>query len=69
MTGLTKVIGNPRELETNTNEPEYFNRVCDLSIPMEDTNEFTKHNAKNIQSAAKSESTIVSGNNSAQKDP
>ena len=69
MTGLTKVIGNPRELETNINEPEYFNRVCDLSISMEDTNEFNEYNTKNMQSAAKSESTIVSSNNPDEKEP
>jgi hypothetical protein len=38
-TGLTEIIGNPREYEKNQEEPQYFERDHDLSIPLGETNE------------------------------
>ncbi len=33
-TGLTKTIGNPRDLSKNLEDPEYFNKEnIDLTIP------------------------------------
>lgn len=39
-TGLTEVIGKPREYEKNLEECNYFERDHDLSIPLAETNEF-----------------------------
>lgn len=36
-TGLTKTIGNPKELEKNNAEPEVFDSKIDISIPIEET--------------------------------
>lgn len=40
--GLTKVLGKPRDLEKNLEDPKYFNENFDISIPIEDTNEYAK---------------------------
>lgn len=32
--GLTKAIGQPRELEKNLDDPSYFEREVDLSLPV-----------------------------------
>lgn len=38
-TGLTKLIGEPRDLETNLANAQYFEKDIDLSIPLEQTKE------------------------------
>lgn len=39
-TGLSEVIGQPREYERNQEEPSFFDRNLDLSIPLSETNEY-----------------------------
>jgi hypothetical protein len=39
-TGLTKVLGKPRDLEKNLEDAKYFDENVDVTIPLEDTNEF-----------------------------
>ena len=41
-TGLTRLIGKPRELEKNLEEPLYLDSEIDISIPVEDTLEYAK---------------------------
>jgi hypothetical protein len=43
-TGLTKTIGKPRDLEKNIEDEAYFNSGINISIPVEDTQEFAKIN-------------------------
>ena len=42
-TGLNKVIGKPRELEKNLEELAYFDSEIDIKIPLDETNEYNKH--------------------------
>ncbi len=41
-TGLTKIIGKPRELEKNKEEQAYFESQFDFMIPVKDTHEFAE---------------------------
>ncbi len=45
-TGLSKVIGQPRDHQRNIEEPEYFNSDISISIPVEDTYEYAQFSAK-----------------------
>ena len=33
-TGLTKIIGKPRELEKNNEDPDYYKTAIDINIPI-----------------------------------
>ena len=48
LTGLTKVIGNPREFGINLNEEAYFSKDINITIPMDETNEYTKYHVENM---------------------
>ena len=39
-TGLTAKIGEPRVYEENLDDADYFDKEIDLSIPLEETNEY-----------------------------
>lgn len=41
-TGLSKNIGEPRDYQKNSEDPQYFASDIDTSIPVEDTNEYIK---------------------------
>lgn len=45
-TGLTKKIGQPRELEKNLAEPALFDSNVDLTIPIQETSEFIRSREK-----------------------
>lgn len=41
-TGLTKILGKPREFEKNLEETEYFDSDINVSVPIEETKEYAK---------------------------
>ena len=43
-TGLTRVLGQPRELEKNLNDTDYFDSDINISIPIEETLEYARTN-------------------------
>lgn len=44
-TGLTKIIGKPRELEKNIEDESYFeNKGFDINIPVEESEEYQAAN-------------------------
>jgi hypothetical protein len=44
-TGLTAILGKPREYEKNEKEEQYFVNDNDINIPIETTNEFAATHA------------------------
>lgn len=50
-TGLTKVLGKPRELEKNIEDATYFDQDQEIIIPLEDTNEYAKYEHTNNNNA------------------
>jgi hypothetical protein len=58
--GLTQEIGEPRAYDSNLEEPSYFEREIDLTIPIQESHEF---NAKDIQEfATPDELQVANGN-------
>ena len=48
-TGLTKILGKPREFEKNLEDTSYFEKEeVDISIPVDETSEFAKVNHKHL---------------------
>ena len=58
--GLTKVIGAPKDLEKNLAEPTYFDSVMNLGIPVETTKEFIAHeNAKKASKKSQNNNNFI----------
>lgn len=43
LTGLTKVLGSPKDLEKNLDDPATFTKPVDINIAIAETNEYIQH--------------------------
>lgn len=57
-TGLTKAIGEPRDLDKNIESPDYFEKDINIEIPHDETAEL-KSVQRNLASAMTSAATSV----------